>query len=144
MWDFRHKHARAHIRPKSQTHTCARTPIHTDISMAMGYWWFVIWVVAGTQDDVTGKTISSGSGGRPATGYMSTTGQAAIIGDDPFNLTITEVATFPSSTYPYEGRYPCGSLMKDDTWWYGQHEATAQGHVPTPLHSHVIAPLLRL
>jgi len=78
------------------------------------------WTDGTVKDDITGKTIRSGSGNSHAP-FMATTGQAAIVGNDPFNLTITEVATFPSSTYPYEGRYPCGSLMKDDTWWYGTY-----------------------
>jgi len=65
--------------------------------------------------------ISSGSGGRPKLGWSSTTGQAKIVGDDPFNLTITEVKTFASSTYPYQGRYPCGSLVYKGTWWYGTY-----------------------
>jgi hypothetical protein len=54
--------------------------------------------------------VRSGSGGKPALGYSSTTGQAVISGDDPFALKVTRVKTFASSTYPYQGRYPCGSL----------------------------------
>lgn len=52
---------------------------------------------------------------------MSTTGQAVIVGDDPFGLNVTKVATFKSSTFPYQGRYPCGSLFYKGTWWYGTY-----------------------
>ena len=42
-------------------------------------------------------------------------------GDDPFALNVTQVATFTSSVYPYQGRYPCGSLFYKGTWWYGTY-----------------------
>ena len=34
---------------------------------------------------------------------------------------MTQVATFTSSVYPYQGRYPCGSLFYKGTWWYGTY-----------------------
>jgi hypothetical protein len=79
------------------------------------------WTDGHVHDDATGQTISSGSGGSARDDYNSTTGQAVIVGNDPFKLNITQVATFTASTYPYQGRYPCGSLMKDDTWFYGTY-----------------------
>ena len=42
-------------------------------------------------DDETGVKTSAGSGGKSGQGYNSTTGQAVIVGDDPFALNITQV-----------------------------------------------------
>jgi hypothetical protein len=82
---------------------------------------YTSWTDGSVHDDVTGRIVTSGSGGKPAAGYNSTTGQAVIVGDDPFRLNITEVATFNSSTYPYEGRYPCGQLAYKGVWYYGTY-----------------------
>jgi hypothetical protein len=72
-------------------------------------------------DDETGVKTSAGSGGKPGHGYNSTTGQAVIVGDDPFALNITQVKTFTTSTFPYEGRYPCGQLVYKGHWFYGTY-----------------------
>ena len=99
------------------------------------------WTDGSVVDDDTHKGTRSGSGRRrqqdavssfsglskadatddKAGPRMTTTGQAVIVGDDPFGLNITKVKTFPSSPYPYQGRYPCGSLMYKGTWWYGTY-----------------------
>jgi hypothetical protein len=48
--------------------------------------------------------------------------QAKIVGDDPFNLTLTDVKTFSgASAFPYGGRFPCGSLFYKGTWFYGTY-----------------------
>ena len=83
------------------------------------------WTDGSVHDDVTGQRVGSGSGGKTGQGYNSTTGQAVIVGDDPLNLTITKVKTFTSSTAPYQGRYPCGSLMFKGNWWYGEESTAA-------------------
>lgn len=83
------------------------------------------------QDMVTGKTISSGSGGHGPT-RNSTTGFAHVYGDDPFNLTVTNVSTFASSTFPYEGRYPCGSFYYRGTWYYGTYTLDNPTFPPNP------------
>jgi len=79
------------------------------------------WTDGSVIDDETGVRVSSGSGGHSKEGYNSTTGQAVIVGGDPFALNITKVKTFTSSTFPYQGRYPCGSLFYKGTWWYGTY-----------------------
>ena len=62
-------------------------------------------------DDVTGATVNARSEGSPPL-YGVTHGQARITGDDPFNLTITDVRAFTgSSAFPYGGRFPAGSLV---------------------------------
>lgn len=84
------------------------------------------WTDGSVYDDDTGTKTASGSGRRlqdeasepisASSGSLNprgftTTGQAIIVGDDPFALNITKVKTFPSSPWPYQGRYPCGSLF---------------------------------
>jgi hypothetical protein len=63
----------------------------------------------GTVNDV--KSVSFGA--KPTTGF------ATIIGDDPLNLKITDVGVYPGDPAPYEGRYPCGSLVYNGVWYYG-------------------------
>ena len=88
--------------------------------------WYPTWAADGalytpwTDGAVSG--IRSGSGGHgPGEVGNSTTGQATILGDDPYNLTVTDVAVFTSSTSPYQGRYPCGSLFYEGVWYYGTY-----------------------
>ncbi len=51
-----------------------------------------------------------------------TTGNVVMIGDDPQHLTIKNTARpQKGATYPYGGRYPCGSLMHDGIWYYGTY-----------------------
>ena len=77
-------------------------------------------------DQPAGRMVSSGSGGKPALGWRSTTGQAVITGNDPFALKISKVKTYASSTFPYQGRYPCGSLFYQGNWWYGTYYLVPQ------------------
>ena len=105
------------------------------------------WTDGSVVDDEDGKKTSSGSGRRLEGGEedseeenaaggaaavsassgsangrgLTTTGQAIIVGDDPFGLNVTKVKTFPSAPWPYQGRYPCGSLFYKGTWWYGTY-----------------------
>jgi len=74
-------------------------------------------------DDIAGTTVHASSEGR-APLFQVTHGQAAIVGDDPFNLTITKVKPYSPvgySAYPYGGRFPSGSLVYNGTWWYGTY-----------------------
>ncbi len=66
-----------------------------------------------------GSVDGVGSG----SGYPTqTTGNAVMIGDDPQYLTITNTASPQfGATYPYGGRYPCGSLMHNGVWYYGTY-----------------------
>ena len=70
-------------------------------------------------DDRTRARTSSNSNNNHKPEMESTTGQAVIVGDDPFGLNITQVAVFHASTFPYQGRYPCGQLAYGGNWWYG-------------------------
>ena len=82
--------------------------------------WYPSWAADGnlyspwTDGNVNGLGSSSGGDG-------ATTGHATILGDDPLKLTVTDQGIFKSSPRPYEGRYPCGSLVHDGVWYYGTY-----------------------
>jgi hypothetical protein len=50
-----------------------------------------------------------------------TTGHAKITGDNPLDLTVIALGLHKASAVPYGGRYPCGSLILDDVWYYGTY-----------------------
>lgn len=82
--------------------------------------WYFSWAADGnlyspwTDGNVNGINSSSA-------GDNATTGHATILGDDPLHLTVTGEAVIKSSPRPYEGRYPCGSLVHDGIWYYGTY-----------------------
>ncbi|MCG7853921.1 MAG: hypothetical protein MIO92_15475, partial [Methanosarcinaceae archaeon] len=82
--------------------------------------WYPSWASDGnmyspwTDGEVNG--LGCGSGGDGAA-----TGHATIIGDDPLKLIVTNHGVFKSSPRPYEGRYPCGSLVYNGVWYYGTY-----------------------
>ena len=82
--------------------------------------WYPSWAANGnmyspwTDGEVNGVNSTSG-------GSKATTGYATILGDDPMNLKIADVATYPSSPAPYEGRYPDASLVYRGVWYYGTY-----------------------
>jgi len=49
------------------------------------------------------------------------TGHAVIIGDDPLLFQFADSGTYADYPVPYEGRYPCGSLVYDGVWYYGTY-----------------------
>ena len=91
--------------------------------------WYPSWASDGnlyspwTDGQVNG--LHSGSGG-----VNATTGHATILGDDPLKLVVTNQGVFKSSPRPYEGRYPCGSLVHDGVWYYGTYCLHPSGGVP--------------
>jgi hypothetical protein len=90
--------------------------------------WYPSWAADGnlyspwTDGVVNG--LGSGSGGADAT-----TGHATILGTDPLALVVTNQGIFKSSPRPYEGRYPCGSLVHDGVWYYGTYCLHPSGRV---------------
>jgi len=82
--------------------------------------WYPSWAADGnlyspwTDGNVNGLGISSGGDG-------ATTGQATIVGDDPLRLVVKDASVFRSSPRPYEGRYPCGTLVHNGVWYYGTY-----------------------
>ena len=95
------------------------TGAHSDYHC--GDTWYPCWATDGKQYSpwTDGQTdgVGSGSGGTGAV-----TGNAVLIGDDPLRLTIRNTAApQPASPRPYEGRYPCGSLVYNGIWYYGTY-----------------------
>ena len=54
-------------------------------------------------------------------GDEATTGQAVMEGDDPLSLVVYSLGTLRASPAPYQGRYPCGSLVHNGVWYYGTY-----------------------
>jgi hypothetical protein len=54
-------------------------------------------------------------------GLKATTGYATMLGDDPLHLQIVGMGVYPGNPAPYEGRYPCGSLVYNGVWYYGTY-----------------------
>lgn len=84
--------------------------------------WYPSWASNGYMyspytDGVSGVWAKS----RSDRGKGAVTGQAKISGDDPLNLKITSLGTYPGSAEPYGGRYPSGTLVYDSIWYYGTY-----------------------
>jgi hypothetical protein len=102
------------------------TGVHSDYRAADT--WYPSWA----SDDnlyspwTDGQTdgMSSSSGGRNAT-----TGQAVMIGNDPLNLKIKALGITKGDPHPYQGRYPCGSLVYNGVWYYGTYCLGPAGRV---------------
>jgi hypothetical protein len=102
------------------------TGVHSDYRAADT--WYPSWA----SDDnlyspwTDGQTdgMRSSSGGRNAT-----TGQAIMIGNDPLNLKIKALGTTKGDPHPYQGRYPCGSLVYNGVWYYGTYCLGPAGRV---------------
>lgn len=90
--------------------------------------WYPSWAADGhlyspwTDGNVHGLGASSGGEG-------ATTGHATILGQDPMSLVVTNQGIFKSSPHPYEGRYPCGTLMHEGVWYYGTYCLHPSGRV---------------
>lgn len=54
------------------------------------------------------------------------TGNAIIHGSDPLHLVVNALPNTSESALPYEGRYPCASLMHDGVWYVGTYNT--KGH----------------
>ncbi len=96
--------------------------------------WYPTWGSDGNlyspwTDGTTNGVISWSSGfsnngevsgeGNPT--RKATTGQAIIYGNDPMNLDVKVLELSQADPYPYGGRYPCGSLIYNDIWYYGTY-----------------------
>ena len=83
--------------------------------------WYPSWASDGnlyspwTDGSIAGENCNSWSGPK------ARTGQAKIEGDDPLNLKVTSLGTHEGSAAPYKGRYPCGSLVYYNIWYYGTY-----------------------
>jgi len=102
------------------------TGVHSDYRVADT--WYPSWASDGNLYSpwTDGQTngMRSSSGGRNAT-----TGQAVMIGDDPLNLKIKALGKTKGDPHPYQGRYPCGSLVYNGVWYYGTYCLGPAGRV---------------
>ena len=94
------------------------TGVHSDYRIADT--WYPSWAsddnLYSPWTDGTTDGMNSSSGGRNAT-----TGQAVMIGNDPLNLKIKTLGKIKGDPHPYQGRYPCGSLVHNGVWYYGTY-----------------------
>jgi hypothetical protein len=87
--------------------------------------WYPVWAdddkmyspwTDGSCPRLDGSYETSSSGGENAT-----TGQAVIEGNDPLSLKVYSLGLSKASPVPYQGRYPCGSLIYNKVWYYGTY-----------------------
>jgi hypothetical protein len=74
-----------------------------------------------------GYDEGSSSGDGPAHNY---TGNGVITGDDPLKIVAYSTGVFQSPSNPYQGRYPCGSLIYNGVWYYGTYCLDPAGSTP--------------
>ncbi len=72
----------------------------------------------GTTKRADGYDETSSSGDGP---LHNETGQGVIAGNDPMKITAYSTGIYNSSSAPYQGRYPCGSLIYNGVWYYGTY-----------------------
>ena len=71
----------------------------------------------GTTEGMTSVSIENDTDWK-----IATTGNAVMIGDDPQNLIVKNTSPpQKASPKPFEGRYPCGSLVYNGVWYYGTY-----------------------
>ena len=106
--------------------------VHSDYHVADT--WYPSWAsdgnlyspwTDGSAPRADGSRESSNSG----IGKDATTGQAVLIGDDPLTLKIVSLGLFKGDASPYKGRYPCGSLVYNNVWYYGTYCLAPDGKV---------------
>ena len=94
------------------------TGVHAEYAAADT--WYPSWAADGNLyspwTDGTVNGVSCASGGKDAS-----TGQAKISGDDPCHLAVEVIGTLGGDPSPYEGRYPCGTLVYNGVWYYGTY-----------------------
>ena len=84
--------------------------------------WYPTWASDGNlYSPWTDGTIGTMNFVWSARGKEAETGYAKIAGDDPLNLTVSDWGIRVASALPFQGRYPCGSLMHNDVWYYGTY-----------------------
>ena len=87
--------------------------------------WYPTWASDGNQyspftDGQVNGVLSVSDGTVPGR-KSATTGYATIIGEDPLKLQVVNPGTVDGNPAPYQGRYPCGSLVYNGIWFYGTY-----------------------
>jgi len=60
----------------------------------------------------------------------NTTAQGIMVGDDPMTITAYSLGLYTAPSSPYQGRYPCGSLIYNGIWYYGTYCLGPTADVP--------------
>jgi len=110
----------------------AFTGVHSDYHVADT--WYPSWALDGNlyspwTDGSAPRADGSRENSNSGTGKDATTGQAVLIGDDPLSLKIVSLGLFTGDASPYKGRYPCGSLVYNNVWYYGTYCLAPDGKV---------------
>ena len=108
----------------------AFTGVHSDYQVADT--WYPSWASDGNlyspwTDGSTPRADGSRENSNSGTGKEATTGQAVVIGDDPLTLKIVSLGLAKGDASPYKGRYPCGSLVYNNVWYYGTYCLAPEG-----------------
>ncbi len=83
--------------------------------------WYPSWASDGklyspwTDGSIADTRLWSGAGEDSGVGY------AEISGDDPMNLEVANWGIIRASAAPFQGRYPCGSLVHNGIWYHGTY-----------------------
>ena len=83
--------------------------------------WYPTWASNDTLYSPWTDGSVNGVESNSSAGPNSTTGAGRIIGNDPLNLKVENIGLHTSSAIPYAGRYPCGSLVYNNVWYYGTY-----------------------
>ncbi len=76
-------------------------------------------------------------------GLKATTGYATIVGEDPMHLKLVDAGVYPGDPTPYQGRYPCGSLLYNGVWYYGTYTLLDSDNDPgTGLNWDILGPFV--
>ena len=83
--------------------------------------WYPCWAADGNQYSPWTDGTTEGEGSF-SIGIGATTGNAVMIGHDPQKLTVKNTAPpQKANPRPYDGRYPCGTLVYNGVWYYGTY-----------------------
>jgi len=92
--------------------------------------WYPSWASDGNLYSPWTDGVTEGVNSNSGMGKEATTGNAVLVGDDPLYLQITNTAPPQvASAKPYQGRYPCGSLVYNGVWYYGTYCLGPSGKV---------------
>ncbi len=87
--------------------------------------WYPVWAEDGNlyspYTDGRCPRLDGSSENSNSSGENATTGHAVIEGDDPLNIKVYSLGLSKASPLPYQGRYPCGSLIHEEVWYYGTY-----------------------
>jgi hypothetical protein len=89
--------------------------------------WYPAWASNDTlyspwTDGVTRRADGYDEGSNSGDGpYHNQTGQGVIVGNDPMKIVSYSTGIYKSPSAPYQGRYPCGSLVYNGIWYYGTY-----------------------